>query len=126
MNFIKTLFVSILGVMIVSSCEKDEMIKDNLFKTWDLEWKQCGVYHNSYDAKLNFSTTDSGDFGWFKEQGEDTIFFDIEVVSDEKVFVKNSTDSLWDGALDVEEFFSHRLVFQREQVECENELFRFN
>ena len=69
------------------SCEKTENIDEILLKTWKLEWKQCGIYQNKYDTKINFTQIDSLYFGWFLQQGEDTIKFDVEIYSNEKLIL---------------------------------------
>tara|TARA_Y100000739_G_C20515607_1_gene421668 strand:+ start:702 stop:1034 length:333 start_codon:yes stop_codon:yes gene_type:complete len=106
-------------------CEKSEKIEDYIYKTWDLDWKQCGVYQNRYDAKVNFTQTDSADYGWFVEQGRDTVKFDVEIVSDRQINLLMVTDSIWEGSLTINEFSSGTLVFEKENKECANEVYHF-
>ena len=105
-------------------CEKSDKIEDYLYSTWELEWKQCGLYQNKYDIKMNFSQTDSSKTGWYKEQFGDTINFDFVVIDNENILI-NSTDSIWNGNLFIAEFKKGRLVFEKEYKECENEVYKF-
>jgi hypothetical protein len=106
-------------------CEKGEVLEDYLFSSWSLHWKQCGVYHNRYDAQISFTETDSTDFGSYSEKGFETVTFDLEILNDEEVLLFNASDSIWNGSLRINQFSRNSLEFQREQKGCVNELFRF-
>ncbi len=117
--------IVLVSPFFILGCEKSEKIEDYIYKTWDLDWKQCGVYQNRYDAKVNFTQTDSADYGWFVEQGRDTVKFDVEIVSDRQINLLMVTDSIWEGSLTINEFSSGTLVFEKENKECANEVYHF-
>lgn len=114
----------LLLLVVLFGCEKSENIEDHLYNTWQLEWKQCGIYQNIYNAQINFSQTDSTKIGWFKEQGADTIQFNLTVIDNENIQLESS-DSIWNGNIVISEFQEGRLVFEKENKECDNELFKF-
>jgi len=118
-------FLVIASVFTFLSCEKSENLDLHLYDTWDLEWKQCGIYQNYYQAKINFTQTDSIDFGWFKQQGFDTVYFDTIQIIDNSTVQIISSDSTWDGNIKVNEFQKGRLMLERSIPGCENEAFRF-
>ena len=113
------------SVFMLLSCEKSENLDLHLYDTWDLEWKQCGIYQNYYQAKINFTQTDSINFGWFKQQGFDTVHFDTIQIIDNSTVQIVSLDSTWNGDLKVNEYQKGRLMLQRNVLGCENEEFRF-
>jgi len=121
MRIIKVL----VTVLFISGCEKSENIEDFLFKTWDLEWKQCGIYQNKYDAQINFTQTDSTDFGWFIQKGEDTVRFNFKISSNEQITLTEVSDTLWKGVLTINRISTSVFDFEKEVQECENERYHF-
>jgi len=121
MRIIKVL----VTVLFISGCEKSENIEDFLFKTWDLEWKQCGIYQNKYDAQINFTQTDSADFGWFIQKGEDTVRFNFKISSNEQITLTEVSDTLWKGVLTINRISTAVFDFEKEVQECENERYHF-
>lgn len=115
----------VLSLVVIVSCEKSDALEDHLFGTWDLEWKQCGIYHNSYDAQINFTDTDTTDFGWYYLKGEDTVTFDVRIINNESVELSNTSNVNWNGNLNILEYSAKRLIFERPEKACDNEKFRF-
>lgn len=115
----------LFAVLSFFSCEKTENIDDILLKTWKLEWKQCGIYQNKYDTKINFTQIDSLYFGWFLQRGEDTIKFDVEIYSNEKLILTEATDSVWEGVLSINKISTGVFDFEKEVQECLNERYHF-
>ena len=109
----------------VFGCEKNENIEEYIFKTWDLDWKQCGVYQNKYDIKINFTQTDSIHYGWVLEQGKDSVKFNMEILNTNSILLSETTDSTWDGVLKIKDLNMGLLVFEKEVKECANEIYRF-
>tara|TARA_B100000963_G_C22512494_1_gene619036 strand:- start:159 stop:533 length:375 start_codon:yes stop_codon:yes gene_type:complete len=109
----------------VFGCEKNENIEEYIFKTWDLDWKQCGIYQNRYDIKINFTQTDSIHYGWVLEQGKDSIKFTMDILNRNKILLSESTDSIWAGVLKINELNTRVLVFEKEVKECSSEMYRF-
>jgi hypothetical protein len=106
-------------------CKKSSNIDEFIFKTWQLDWKQCGIYQNKYDAKINFTKTDSTDFGWFLEQGSDSVKFSLSIVNNNKILLSEASDSTWEGVLNLKKLDKGVLVFEREIQECIDELYHF-
>tara|TARA_B100001540_G_C15504833_1_gene505288 strand:- start:327 stop:701 length:375 start_codon:yes stop_codon:yes gene_type:complete len=123
MRVFKILFL--LSIFFVSGCEQVENTEEYLFDTWDLDWKQCGVYQNKYDAKLTFTQDDSIAHGWFLEQGKDSVKFTVEIINSDEILLSESTDSVWEGTLRIKEISIGLLIFEKEVQECEKELYRF-
>lgn len=121
----KFLALSFLFLFALYGCEKGEVLEDHLFSSWSLHWKQCGVYHNRYDAQISFTETDSTDFGSYSEHGFETVTFDVEIINDQEVLLFNASDSMWNGSLSIKSFSKNRLEFDREHKGCLEELFRF-
>jgi hypothetical protein len=115
----------LFAVLFFFICKKTENIDEVLLKTWKLEWKQCGIYQNKYDVKINFTQMDSLYFGWFLEQGEDTIKFDVEIFSNEKLILTEATDSVWEGVLTINKISTGIFDFEKEVQECVNERYHF-
>ena len=109
----------------VLGCEKNENIEQYIFKTWDLDWKQCGIYQNKYDTKINFTQTDSTHFGWLLEQGRDSVKFNFEIVNNNTISLFGSSDSIWSGVINVININTGLLVFEKEIQECASEMYRF-
>ena len=109
----------------VLGCEKNENIEQYIFKTWDLDWKQCGIYQNKYDTKINFTQTDSTHFGWLLEQGRDSVKFNFEIVNNSTISLFGSSDSIWNGVINVININTGLLVFEKEIQECASEMYRF-
>ena len=109
----------------VLGCEKNENIEEYIFKTWDLDWKQCGIYQNKYDTKINFTQTDSIHFGWLLEQGRDSVNFNFEILNNNTISLFASTDSIWNGVINVININTGLLVFEKEIQECTSEMYRF-
>lgn len=109
----------------VLGCEKNENIEQYIFKTWDLDWKQCGIYQNKYDTKINFTQTDSTHFGWLLEQGRDSVKFNFEIVNNNTISLFGSSDSIWNGVINVININTGLLVFEKEIQECASEMYRF-
>ena len=109
----------------VLGCEKNENIEQYIFKTWDLDWKQCGIYQNKYDTKINFTQTDSIHFGWLLEQGRDSVNFNFEILNNNTISLFASTDSIWNGVINVININTGLLVFEKEIQECTSEMYRF-
>lgn len=120
------LLFPLFAALLFSSCEEDLKLEDYLFKTWDLEWKRCDLYFNTYNTKLHFNETDSVDDGWYKEQGADTVKFQFSIINNKQLQITESSDAKWLGILDFEEFGLKRIVFKREEIDCTNELWKFN
>ena len=123
MRIIKVLIL--FTVLFILGCEKSENIEDFLFKTWDLEWKQCGIYQNKYDAQINFTQTDSIDFGWFIEKGEDTVRFNFKISSNDQIILTEVSDSLWEGVLTINRISTAVFDFEKEVQGCVNERYHF-
>ena len=115
----------ILALLFLFGCEKTENIEEVLLKTWELEWKQCGIYQNKYDAQINFTQTDSLDFGWFLQQGKDTVKFNFKISSNEQLILTEATDSVWEGVLSINKLSIGTLDFEKEVQECVNERYHF-
>ena len=109
----------------VLGCEKNENIEEYIFKTWELDWKQCGIYQNKYDTKINFTQTDSMHFGWLLEQGRDSVNFNFEILNNNTISLFASTDSIWNGVINVININTGLLVFEKEIQECTSEMYRF-
>ena len=109
----------------VLGCEKNENIEQYIFKTWDLDWKQCGIYQNKYDTKINFTQTDSTHFGWLLEQGRDSVKFNFEIVNNNTISLFGSSDSIWNGVINVININTGLLLFEKEIQECASEMYRF-
>tara|TARA_B100001741_G_scaffold283889_1_gene259124 strand:+ start:618 stop:965 length:348 start_codon:yes stop_codon:yes gene_type:complete len=109
----------------VLGCEKNENIEEYIFKTWELDWKQCGIYQNKYDIKINFTQTDSIHFGWLLEQGRDSVNFNFEILNNNTISLFASTDSIWNGVINVININTGLLVFEKEIQECTSEMYRF-
>jgi len=109
----------------VLGCEKNENIEEYIFKTWELDWKQCGIYQNKYDTKINFTQTDSIHFGWLLEQGRDSVNFNFEILNNNTISLFASTDSIWNGVINVININTGLLVFEKEIQECTSEMYRF-
>jgi len=109
----------------VLGCEKNQNIEQYIFKTWDLDWKQCGIYQNKYDTKINFTQTDSTHFGWLLEQGRDSVKFNFEIVNNNTISLFGSSDSIWNGVINVININTGLLVFEKEIQECASEMYRF-
>ena len=109
----------------VLGCEKNENIEEYIFKTWELDWKQCGIYQNKYDTKINFTQTDSIHFGWLLEQGRDSVKFNFEILNNNTISLFASTDSIWNGVINVININTGLLVFEKEIQECTSEMYRF-
>ncbi len=109
----------------VLGCEKNENIEQYIFKTWYLDWKQCGIYQNKYDTKINFTQTDSTHFGWLLEQGRDSVKFNFEIVNNNTISLFGSSDSIWNGVINVININTGLLVFEKEIQECASEMYRF-
>lgn len=120
-----TFLFSLICLLFFTSCEEELKLEDYVYKTWDLEWKKCGIYLNAYDGNIHFNETDSVDDGWFKQQGSDTVDFKFLILNNNQLQVIESSDSKWLGILNFEEFGQTRIIFERPQKECENELWRF-
>ena len=123
----KTLKITLLiFIFAILGCEKNENNEEHIFKTWDLDWKQCDIYQNKYDTKLNFTQTDSIHYGWLLEQGKDTVKFNLQIINNNnEIILLESTDSIWEGCLKIKELNSGLLVFEKEVQECTNEIYRF-
>tara|TARA_B100000674_G_scaffold208703_1_gene170742 strand:+ start:170 stop:544 length:375 start_codon:yes stop_codon:yes gene_type:complete len=117
--------ILLLFLFPVLGCEKNENIEEYIFKTWDLDWKQCGVYQNKYDTKINFSETDSIHYGWVLEQGKDSVKFNMEILNTNSILLSETTDSTWGGVLKIKDLNMGLLVFEKEVKECSNEIYRF-
>ncbi len=115
----------LVSVFIFLGCEKPGNIDEYIFKTWELDWKQCGVYQNKYDTKINFTQTDSIHYGWVLEQGKDSVKFTMEIVNSNKILLSEATDSIWEGILKINELNTRVLVFEKEVQECSREMYRF-
>ncbi len=115
----------LFAILFLFSCDKTENIDEILLKTWKLEWKQCGIYQNKYDYQINFTQTDSLDFGWFLHQGEDTVKFNFEIASNEKLLLTEATDSIWEGVLSINKISNGVFDFEKEVQECANERYHF-
>lgn len=111
--------------LFIWGCGASENIEEFLFKTWALEWKQCGIYQNKYDAQINFTQTDSLDFGWFLQQGEDTIKFNFNISSNEQLILTQATDSAWEGVLSINKLSTGIFDFEKEVQKCANERYHF-
>ena len=109
----------------VLGCEKNENIEQYIFKTWDLDWKQCGIYQNKYDTKINFTQTDSTHFGWLLEQGRDSVKFNFEIVNNNTISLFGSSDSIWNGVINVININTGLLLFEKEIQECASEMYLF-
>ena len=109
----------------VLGCEKNENIEQYIFKTWDLDWKQCGIYQNKYDTKINFTQTDSTHFGWLLEQGRDSVKFNFEIVNNNTISLFGSSDSIWNGVINVININTGLLLFEKEIQEGASEMYRF-
>ena len=109
----------------VLGCEKNENIEEYIFKTWELDWKQCGIYQNKYDIKINFTQTDSIHFGWLLEQGRDSVNFNFEILNNNTISLFASTDSIWNGVINVININTGLLLFEKEIQECASEMYRF-
>ena len=109
----------------VLGCEKNENIEEYIFKTWELDWKQCGIYQNKYDTKINFTQTDSIHFGWLLEQGRDSVNFNFEILNNNTISLFASTDSIWNGVINVININTGLLLFEKEIQECASEMYRF-
>ena len=114
-----------LLTIVLFSCEAEDSLNNVINKNWDLDWKQCGPYHNQFDAVLSFNLTDSTSDGWFLEQGFDTVYFEASVLSNEAIYIEKATDLDWNGELKVHDFGLNRLDVERKYVGCEKEMFRF-
>ena len=115
----------ILALLFLFGCEKTENIEEVLLKTWELEWKQCGIYQNKYDAQINFTQTDSLDFGWFLQQGKDTVKFNFKISSNMQLILTEATDSVWEGVLSINKLSIGTFDFEKEVQECVNERYHF-
>ena len=120
------LFSALICLFVFSSCEEEKKLEDHIYKTWDMEWKRCGVYLNAYDGKIHFNETDSVDDGWFVQQGHDTVWFQFLILNNSQLQILESNDSSWLGIIDFEEFGTTRISFERQLKECDKELWRFN
>ena len=109
----------------VLGCEKNENIEQYIFKTWDLDWKQCGIYQNKHNTKINFTQTDSIHYGWVLEQGRDSVKFNMEILNTNSILLSETSDYTWEGVLKIKDLNIGLLVFEKEVKECTNEIYRF-
>ena len=123
MRVFKTIIL--LFIIFILGCDKSENIDDFLYKTWKLDWKQCGIYQNRYDAQMNLTQSDTLDYGWFLEQSEDTIKFNFTIVSNQELILTDATDSVWAGVLLINNISKGTFVFEKEVKECSNEIYHF-
>ena len=113
----------LLSIFFVS-CGAEEELEDVISKTWDLKWRKCGLYQSSIDAQINFNLTDSINSGWYRE-GEDTSYFQFEIVNNQTVLLDSVSNNDWSGVLKVSQYSSNLLELERTNKECENELYSF-
>lgn len=114
-------FVSIF----LMSCEDKQQLVDSVNKTWQMEWKRCGLYYNQYGGALNFTFNDIVQRGWYLQTGIDTVQFDIVSVTNEKIILDNLSSDDFASELLIESFGANVLEFETNNSKCDNEFFRF-
>ena len=115
------------------SCEKEVFEDQDFVGTWDIDWKRCDNFHNSFFGNITFNMTDSTEnVGSVLEMRADTaftFFFHFSFINQEQLVIDSLYDpqlsSEWLGTHQITELQSGSFLLERANKSCDNELFKF-